>query len=212
MKRARDWPVATIRFTCPKCGSMQKLDGQIPANASIRCSDCAAVSPLPTVAAPSISAANQAVANKSSLVPILVIGGVIVGAVLVLAMVGAVGMLFLLRGRGGSSAAGIGPSLPLPGVNPAVNQAAMQKLQPGMTPEQVQLALGAGRTSNQNDLREAFARHNETADQWSEKGTSIGVTIWYQWRNGSESIFVGFAKGRRTGKLRAVLAIWVKAL
>jgi hypothetical protein len=36
------------------------------------------------------------------------------------------------------------------------------------------------------------------------------VTVWYQWRADEFSIFVGFAKGKRTGKLKALLNFWVE--
>jgi hypothetical protein len=189
------------------------LDANVPAQTPVRCADCSAVFSLSNaskarVATPRAASAQVPVSSGTSFVPILIIGAVLLGVALVVVAVGGVGAYFLFRGRGASGSGS--PGLTLLGVNPAVNQAALKALQPGMTLDQVQAILGPGRTANTNDFRDAFAGFNDDAAKWSGNSTSAGVTSWYHWQIGDERIFVGFAKGRRTGKLRANVAFWVR--
>jgi hypothetical protein len=160
------------------------------------------------MATPQAVASQVPAAAGSSMVPMVIIGAVLLGVALVVVAVGGVGAFLLLRGRGSSGLAS--PGLTLLGVNPAVNQAALKAIQPGMTLDQVQAILGPGRNAHTSDFRDAFAGFNDDAAKWSGNSTSAGVTSWYHWQNGDERIFVGFAKGRRSGKLRANVAFWVR--
>lgn len=136
--------------------------------------------------------------------PIIVIGAIGLAFVLIIVAVVGVGAYLIVRGRGGST-----PGIALLGVNPAVNRASLDRLEAGMSLEEVQAILGTGKPAGNNDILDAFAGFKDAADKWFANSQTAGVTAWYRWQNGDESIFVGFAKGRRSGKQRALLAFWV---
>ena len=80
-----------------------------------------------------------------------------------------------------------------------------------MALDEVNAVLGPGRLATQADMNRAFGKFSlGAAGKWMEAGRQAGVTSWRQWQNGDESIFVGFDKGKRTGKDRAITSFWVK--
>lgn len=137
--------------------------------------------------------------------PVIVIGAIGLAFVLIVVAVAGVGAFLIVRGKGRA-----GPGATLLGVNPAVNRASLDRLEAGMSLEEVQAILGSGKAAGHSDLIDAFAGFKDDADKWVGNSQAAGVTAWYRWQNGDESIFVGFAKGRRSGKQRALLAFWVQ--
>lgn len=87
----------------------------------------------------------------------------------------------------------------------------IHKIEAGMTVEEVNAVLGEGRVANQNDMSRAFGTFRLGADaKWTQAGRDAGVTTWRQWQNGDQRIFVGFGKGKRSGKDRALASFWVR--
>ncbi len=124
----------------------------------------------------------------------------------------------LFGNKGGDAGPfGLGGDLLAPG-KPAVTAITkndLSKLQEGMTLEEVEAILGAGKLSDQEGMKTAFGGSSGDPNgppeaQWMNNGRSSGVTSWYQWRNDDLSIYVGFAPGKRSGKLKAMLSFWVE--
>lgn len=89
----------------------------------------------------------------------------------------------------------------------------IHKIEPGMTVDEVNALIGEGRPANQNDMRQAFGNFALGADaKWTNAGREAGVSSWRQWKNGDQRIFVGFAKGQKSGRDRAVASFWVRPL
>jgi hypothetical protein len=101
--------------------------------------------------------------------------------------------------------------------NQTLSKASLQILRPGMTLDEVEVLLGAGKQANKEDIKIAFGNGSikggadgPPEDQWMNNAQKSGVTAWYQWRENDSSIFVGFAIGKRSGKLKALLSFWVE--
>jgi hypothetical protein len=147
---------------------------------------------------------------------------VFAGGFLLLLIGGGAVAFFAFRSNGQGSGINPGGGLLSPsgfGVNPLATKANFEKLNEVMTLDEVQAILGTGKAAGEEDMAVAFgdgwARDDPKgppAKQWMGNGRSAGVTSWYQWRNGAFSIFVGFAKGKRSGKDKALLSFWVEAL
>ncbi len=145
--------------------------------------------------------------GTSIVIPVIVMAAIVLGFVLVLvAIIGVAGFIYF-RGSSGGAAS---PSLAFVGINPAVQRAVLDQIEAGMALEDVQKILGAGRSAGSSDILEAFGRDPGAAAQWAGNAASAGVTQWFRWQNGDESIFVGFAKGHRSKKLRVLLTFWVR--
>lgn len=97
-----------------------------------------------------------------------------------------------------------------------IARADLDKIESAMTLGQVNAILGPGRLATAADMRAAFNENRpvpiSATDSWKRNAEIVGVEAWHQWRNGDESIFVGFAKGKKTGKERALISFWVKRL
>lgn len=97
----------------------------------------------------------------------------------------------------------------------AVTKNDLSKLQEGMTLAEVEAVLGVGKATDQEGMRTAFGGtsggpNSPPEEQWMNNGRSSGVARWYQWRSGDLGILVGFAPGKRSGKLKAMLGLWVE--
>jgi len=215
-----------MRIGCPQCGAGLVLDEEQAAVQKIRCPDCKAVFAVPREPAePAMRPMcerrpprrRRSASGSGMLVAWLAVAGVIV---LVL-LAGGVAAVIALRGKGGNPfAPGGGPfSASGLGLNSLATKANFEKLNEGMTLDEVQFILGAGNLAGESEMKIAFgdgwARDDPKgppAQQWMDNGRQAGVTSWYQWRNGNFCIFVGFAKGKRTGKDKALLSFWVERL
>ncbi len=97
-----------------------------------------------------------------------------------------------------------------------ITRADLDKIVSAMTLDEVNAILGPGRLATPADMRAAFNENRpipiSATDSWKRNAEIVGVKAWHQWRNGDESIFVGFAKGKKTGKERALISFWVKRL
>jgi hypothetical protein len=144
----------------------------------------------------------------------VVIGLGAVGVLLLLCFVGGGVGLYFAAFREQRPADGAGPAAKNKGGDPAgpvhVSKDHLHKLEAGMTVAEVQDVLGAGKTADEDDLVTAFGEANRGADVWSARGRDVGVTAWRQWQDGDSSIFVGFGKGARSGKERALVSFLVK--
>jgi hypothetical protein len=123
--------------------------------------------------------------KKGGLVPLLLIGG----GVLALLTCGGCGIggYFFFGGSGGG----------LPGFDRAVTQADLDKVQAYDSLEEVQAALGKGRTiSSKDPLLEGI------------QGGSPD-SVWYAFGRGGQHVLVAFDKGR-SGTLRVVFSVFVK--
>jgi hypothetical protein len=143
------------------------------------------------------------------------------GAALPVLVVAGVVAVIALRGKGGGGPLTSGAGLFSPsglGINPLATKENFVKLDAGMTLDEVQTILGPATEANREDFHVAFGDSWERSDrngppdgQWEFNGKQAGVTNWYQWRSGSFYIFVGFAKGKKSGKLKALLSFWVES-
>ncbi|HEV3146176.1 MAG TPA: hypothetical protein VGZ47_19980 [Gemmataceae bacterium] len=214
------------RIGCPQCGAALVLDGESAAAEKARCPDCKAVfavprDPSPREAAPPRPARRPVRSGRSSRgsgtpVVLLAVGSValvilvVAGAIAVIALLGK-GGVSPLAGGGAFSASGLG-------INPLATKANLGRVHEGMTLEESQAILGPGAPAGKNDMAMAFG--SEKVDPYDQtdppeeikirNGRIWGVTDWYQWRSGNLNIFIGFAKGKRSGKYKAMLAFWVE--
>jgi hypothetical protein len=142
-----------------------------------------------------------------------------------LAVLGGGGAVVYFTWRGGVRLTPNLPGVPVintPAFNPAVKKEALDRLKEGMTLAEVEAILGPARKADVSDFRAAFAEDGRPTDgyyrerglpseQWEHNGRTAGVSQWYQWRSLHESIFVGFKKGQRSGKEKAIACFWVKS-
>jgi hypothetical protein len=215
------------KVVCPQCSAALILDSD-PAAEKARCPDCKAVFAVPRDPPPPKSASFPRSARRAPRprrssggsgisITLLAIGSI---ALLILVVVGIFAVM-AFRGKGGSPlAAGGGMFSPSGlGINPLATKANFDKLDEGMTLEEVQSIVGPGKAADESDMEVAFGKgwarddpRGPPAQQWTKNGRQAGVTSWYQWCNGDFSIFVGFAKGKRSGKDKALLGFWVERL
>ncbi|HYV39814.1 MAG TPA: hypothetical protein VE988_29260 [Gemmataceae bacterium] len=95
----------------------------------------------------------------------------------------------------------------------------MDKLLAAMSLDEVKKILGDGSKATKEDMAAAFGSADRplpgqasAAETWMTNGRNAGVSTWYQWRNGDDSIFVGFGIGKKTGKERALVSFWVSKI
>src|SRR5262249_40892746 len=149
---ARMRAMGEMRIGCPQCGAGLVLDEEQAAAQKIRCPDCKAVFAVPreAPAEPATPPMRKRRAPRprrsrpTSGMPValLAVGGVVL---LLLIAAGAVALV-AFRGKGGSPfAAGGGPfSASGLGLNPLATKANFEKLNEGMTLDEVQSIVGAG--------------------------------------------------------------------
>ena len=217
--------MADKKVICPQCGAALMVDGDSAAR-KVRCPDCKAVFAIPRDPAPREPAPpkpfrraprqRRSSAGGGMSIVLLAVGGV---ALLILVVASAIAVIaFRGKGASGSIAASSGVFSPSGlGINPLATKANFDKLDEGMTLEEVQTIVGTGKAAGETDMEVAFGKARDDprgppAQQWMKNGRQAGVTSWYQWCNGDFSIFVGFAKGKRSGKDRALLGFWVERL
>ena len=150
------------------------------------------------------------------MVPLLLVSGI---ALVVVAIVCVVIGVVVVRMRGGSVAGvlALSPAAAL-GLNPAVNLESAQQIRAGMSLEEIQSRFGPGKLATAADLNDArggfpVERHDGTgkmqeADE--EELIRAGQMSLYRWQNGDLSVFVGFGRGRRSGKLYVMRTFWVE--
>lgn len=129
------------------------------------------------------------------------------------------GLLVLLVACAGVSLVGflvLGGAPAADGPQALIAKADLDRVESGMTLDEVTKLLGPGRAATQAHMRTAFNENRlvpiSATDNWTRNADIVGVSDWHQWQNGNESIFVGFGKGKRTGKDRALMSFWVKRL
>jgi hypothetical protein len=137
----------------------------------------------------------------------LLIGLLVAGIVLL--TVGVVVAVVLLGG--GGSNRGLLPAL---GWNPNLTDANVQKLRPGLTPEQVGDILGPGTACDAAEINRvcqvSFDAHHQGEGAFvvflGEK--ACAVQSWQRWQSGGLHVFAGYHKSK-TGGDRLVFAKWL---
>ncbi|HEV3146175.1 MAG TPA: hypothetical protein VGZ47_19975 [Gemmataceae bacterium] len=220
--------MADKKITCPQCGAALILDGEFGAAEKARCPDCKAIfgvprHPPPREPAPPPRPARRPARPRRSYYGTGMPGTwIVVGAVtlVVLIAAGVVGMI-VLRGKGGPAPLSAGGMFSPDGlgINPLVSKANFDRLEPCMTLDEVQSILGPGTPATEDDIKKACTvvrqfggpprlPDSDPAGDWINNGRVAHVTGWYQWRAADLTVFVGFAKGKTTGKIRALLSFW----
>ncbi len=143
---------------------------------------------------------------------------ILIGSGAFLLIGGGITAWLLLRnpsGSGGSDSSGSGG--PKGGRIADVSKASLDKLEDGMTLDEVKDILGPGKEATREDMDMAFGNiigaGQSPAEQWERNAkNNQGKTTWYQWRSGDNSIFVGFVTGKKSGTEIALLSFFVHRL
>ncbi len=165
------------RVHCPECGASVKVD---PEARRVRCPRC------DTRFAPEEVAEPPARAREASTFPVLLVVG-LVGGALLLVIGGAVGA-YLLFGRGGGSGAAA-PGRP-------VTRADLDRVEAYMSLAEVEGVLGKGQQVGYDEIG-VMAGGNDPN------------RTWYAWRNGDDSLVVGFEPGK-SGTQRVVVSFFLQ--
>jgi hypothetical protein len=177
--------MAANRILCPECGAPVRSADPFVEGQRVRCPDCRAVfTPDDLAESPARSRAsgrNREQTGKGNLLPVLLIGG-LVGGALLLGCAG-VGIYFLV-GRGGSDT---------PGGSTPVTQADLDKVEAYMSLAEVEGLLGKGRSIRYHEIGVMPA------------GGDDPNRIWYAWGPGDDSLVVGFEPGS-SGTQRVVVS------
>jgi hypothetical protein len=149
-------------------------------------------------------------AERRSGFPVLLIGGIGCGLfALLLLCGGGIGLAVWLGAKadpeGILGGGGQGPG------KANVSKENLQKIDAGMPLDEVNAILGNGKVADHDDMERAFGDFGlDPTNKWMGHGNNIGVAAWRQWQDGDQSIFVGFAKGRKSGKELVLISFWVK--
>ena len=199
-----------IQLRCPSCGTSTRPAQPVTEGQRLRCGRCGTIfrageqGDVEPVAKPvrkpqlgrktepeaeEISTRDRQAMKKgkASMGVLLLILG-IGGGVLVLGCAGIGTIVTILMLKGGDSG----------GPTSQVTAADLDKVKIFMTKNQVEAVLGKGKTANIQDIH----------PNWIQAGQRTGVTAWYQWGGGSDTLYVGFGQGR-SGTQRAVISFFV---
>jgi hypothetical protein len=213
--------MSALRIDCRQCGKALVVGDELAGARKVRCPDCKAIIALPDEHIPAPAAKPElrpSRPRRSSRSGIPLVWIAVGSAILLILAVSVVVVVVVMRGMNGAGplVAGNPFSPSALGINPLATKANFVKLDEAMTLDEVQAILGPGASAGESEMEAAFGEgadptgHNGTPGrQWMFNGRSAGVTSWYQWRAGNFSIFVGFARGSRTGKEKALLSFWV---
>jgi hypothetical protein len=110
-------------------------------------------------------------------------------------------------------AAGLGVYLFMPETNPNVTQANWDKVQTGMTREQVEAIMGPGKPTSAQELQNTFPRHKgpgpaggiDAEHAPTALASLYHVDSWYRWRNKDDTVFAGFS-GTDVGSAKLAVA------
>ena len=92
-----------------------------------------------------------------------------------------------------------------------ITKEALNKLEEGMSLEELEALLGKSSSPSDADWVKAFGGEKERGVDIIKGNRGAGaVASWVYWRAHDESIFVGLAKGKTSGKDRAVNCFWVQ--
>jgi hypothetical protein len=183
------FPMDKTQLRCPSCGASTKPARPVAERQRLRCGRCGTVFRAGGPGggdADEVSTRRAVKKGKSStgLLLILAIGG----GVLLLVGAGVAVLVIILMPEDGDNG---GPGAP-------VTAADLGKVEIFMTKDQVEAVLGKGRTAATGDIH----------PNWIEAGQRTGVTTWYQWGGGADTLYVGFGQGR-SGTPRAVISFFV---